>query len=527
MAINKINLNFASRSKNPDFNYVKIKTETNTFGILKLGMTMLLILIQIALLLILHFYFMSLTRYYVVLSIILSLITSIYILSSNKNSYSKAVWIMFVLVCFLFGYFIFFLSDEKVFFHNSKKKYNKIFEETSKIELNKIKNVSGSAETTKICEYLKNSGNFGTYYSKGMKYYSSGASLFDAVLEEIEKAEKFVFIEFYIFSQGVLLTRLLDVLAIKLKQGVEVKIIFDDMGSHTTISRKTKKKMKNMGIEICLFNPLISKLSVAINYRDHRKIVDIDGKVAFTGGANLGDEYINEKRMHGYWKDSGIKIEGAAVNEFTLMFLRQWKFISGKEINYQKYLNNEKNEIGASLVVPYADGLDYKYSIAKGTYMNLISNAKQRIFIMTPYFILDDAITNLLMCKSQSGVEITIVLPEVADKKMVYRVSRSNAEKLLEYGVKLYIMKDSFVHSKVILTDSGAIVGTINFDLRSFYQQFECAVFTNDAEVMKDIKNDFSQTIKDSQQITMQNRNQNKFMNRFIAGILRLVSPFM
>jgi cardiolipin synthase len=529
MKVSKINTHMHKASVNPDFNYVKIKTETNTFGIFKLGFTMLIILIQVALILLIHFFFISLTEYYFIFSAIMSIVTCIYILSSDRNSYSKAVWIMFVLIFFLFGYYIFFLSDEKVFFRGSRKRYDKIFEDTNSLELQTIKKPSGDVDAVKICNYLNCSGGFGTYSTQGMKYYSSGTELFDAILENLEKAEKFVFMEYFIISDGVLLTRFLDVLKRKIKEGVEVKLIFDDMGSHTTISRKTKKKMQQMGIEIGLFNPLISKLSMAINYRDHRKILVVDGKVAFTGGVNLADEYVNEKRMHGYWKDSGIKVEGSAVDEFSLMFLRQWSFVSGKEVEYEKYINlfESKPKKNGSFVVPYADGLDYKNSIAKGTYLNLIASAKQKICIMTPYFILDDTLTNLLICKAQAGVEIQIVLPDVADKKIVYIVSRSNAEKLLEHGIKLYVMNDSFVHSKVILTDVGCVVGSINFDLRSFYQQFECAVFTNDDGVMKDIKSDFAATIKESTEITMKNRRQNKLINKVLAGILRLVSPFM
>lgn len=521
------NLRSLKIAKNPEFEVMKIKTETNTFGVIKLLFAFLVIFLQLAIILLIHLYLMSFVTYYLLISFALSIITSVYIISSNKNSYSKAVWIFFVLIFFWFGYVIFYLSDEKVFFRKSKKKYKKIFEDTKDVEVPSLEIVNASAEIQRNCEYLKETGGFHTYNNSRLKYFSSGASLFDDVLEELEKAEKFVFIELFIVSDGVLLNRVLDILEPKIKNGLEVKLIYDDMGSHKTLSRKSKKRMKNMGIKIALFNPLISKFSVGVNYRDHRKIIDIDGRVAFTGGINLADEYINEKRMYGYWKDAGIKVEGSAVNEFSLIFLRQWEFIKNENINFEEYLNKEEKIENQSIVATYADGLDYSQNIAKNMYINLIASAKQKIHIMTPYFIVDDAVTNLLICKAQSGVDVKIILPDVADKRMVYQVSRSNAEKLIDSGVKIYVMKNSFVHSKVMLTEGGAIVGSINFDLRSFYQQFEIAVYTNDYAVLREIKADISSTVRESKQITLKNRNYNKLHYRIIAGVLRIISPFM
>ena len=514
-------------AKNPEFEVMKIKTETNTFGIIKLLFSGFVILLQVVFIVLMNMYLISLIGYYLLVSFILSIITSIYIISSNKNSISKATWIFFVLIFFWFAYIIYFMADERVFFGKSKKKYKAIFNEANKYEVPRVEEVGGSIDVQKNCEYLKEAGNFYAYKETNLKYYSSGAQLFDDILEELEKATKFVFIEFFIISDGILLNKVLEILEQKIKQGVEVRLIYDDMGSHRTLSRKVKKRMKNMGIKIAVFNPLISKFSVGVNYRDHRKIIDIDGKVAFTGGINLADEYVNEKRMYGYWKDAGLKIEGSAVNEFSIIFLRQWEFIKDEKLDFAEFLNQEEKIENSSVVVPYADGLDYTQNIAKNMYANLIANAKQKIHIMTPYFIIDDTIRDLLISKAQSGVDIKIILPDVADKRMVYQVSRSNAEKLIDYGIKIYVMKNSFVHSKVMITESGAIVGSVNFDLRSFYQQFEIAVYTNDVGVLKAIKSDISSTIRESKQITLKNRNYNKLRYRMLAGVLRIVSPFM
>ena len=231
--------------------------------------------------------------------------------------------------------------------------------------------------------------------------------------------------------------------------------------------------------------------------------------------------------MHGYWKDAGVKLVGNAVDGLTLTFLRQWQFVTKENTEFSPYLGLSKDVQNSSVVVPYADGLDYSGSIGRDAYANIISGAKQKLYLMTPYFITDDVIFTLLKNKAESGVDVRIILPSIPDKKTVYRVSRNNAEKLSEYGVKVYVMKNSFVHSKVVLSENAAIVGSINFDLRSFYQQFEDAVYTNDKEFMKEVSEDFEQTFKASLLLTKQNYSRKKLINRMIAGVLGIVAPFM
>ena len=282
-----------------------------------------------------------------------------------------------------------------------------------------------------------------------------------------------------------------------------------------------------MGIEICPFNKMRFIFSFMINYRDHRKIIVIDGKTAFTGGCNLADEYINHRKVYGYWKDAGIRIDGSAVDAFTLMFLRQWEFVNKKREDYSIYLGKYDEYINQYSVVTYADGPEYVFSICKNVYENMIANANSRIFIMTPYFIIDDILANLLINKALSGVEVVIIIPGNPDKPFVYGVTRSNVERLIDYGVKVYCMKDAFVHAKLLLTDNSVAIGSVNMDLRSFYQQFECAVYTDDKMVMNDVLTDFNLTIEKSVLITEKNKLRNSFMYRAFAGVMQIFAPFM
>ena len=505
---------------------VKIKTESNGMGVLKTLLVMLLIFLQATIFIASNFILLQVFRSYSVIAIVLTLITCVFVLSSEYNGQAKATWILFLFLTYSFGYIFFFLSDKRILLLKSRKKFNKINEKTKNLQ-KQIDLTDVKEEVKTNCNYLYNTGNFVTYKNSKTKYFSSGTQLFDSILEDLEKAKEFIFIEYFIISNGVLLNRVLDILKQKDQHGVDVRIIYDDMGSHSTLKRKTKKQIISSGIKLQDFNRLVPALNLALNLRDHRKIVVIDGKISYTGGANLADEYVNEKRLHGYWKDTGIKIEGRATDNLTLSFLKQWEFLTKEDVNYEQYLNKAKEYNTKNIVVPFVTNPHSSHSIAKNAYANEIANAKEKIYIMTPYFIPDETIINMLINKAISGVDVKIILPDVADKKFVYFVSRSNAEKLLDYGIKVYTMTSSFVHSKVMLTENSAIVGSINIDLRSFNQQFESAVYTDEESTLKQIDCDFINTINHSEEVTIKNKKRNSFWFRILAGLFNLVSPFM
>ena len=514
------------KSRSPHTEIVKIKTETGGLGALKTLIVALIIGSQLGLLIYLNIMFAVAFWWFLAVSFVLSVITCIYVLSSNKNSLSKAVWIIFLLLFFSFGYIIYILSDKRIFFRKAKKRYMRIYQNSEQyITKNEIKLTNNVVE--RDCNYLFNAGKFTQYKDTKAVYFPSGTRLFDDLLERIKNAEKFIFIEYFIVSDGNLLNRFYDVLSERASHGIDVRLIYDDMGSHKTFSNKSKNKFKKAGIKLCSFNRLMPIFSVALNYRDHRKIVVVDGQTAYSGGCNLADEYVNEKRTHGYWKDTGIRLDGKAVDGFTLIFLRQWEFLTKKSEDYSKFFNLAKSVKNEAIVVPYADGLDFSMPIGKTVYENMIAGATEKIYIMTPYFIVDDTITNLLINKSLSGVDVRIILPEIPDKKFVYGVTRNNAEKLMDYGVKVYLMKDSFVHSKLVLTENSVVVGSINMDLRSFYQQFECAVYTCDQTVMDSVNEDFANTINECELITQKNKLRNHVIYRMLAGLMQVFAPFM
>ena len=502
---------------------VKIRTEHNNISAFKTMLLAAFILIQLGIIVGLSFLPALALRWYLIILAVISILTALSVLSSHRNTQGKAVWVLFILVFFVGGFVIYFMSNDKYMYARSRRRHKDIFERSA--HFLPARPVSVLSDGMKeACSYLSNAGGFAAYNNTRLQYYPSGASLFDEVTECLKKAQSFVFIEYYAIADGVLLNRIWDVLREKAESGVDVRIIYDDVGSRA-FSRRMRRQMKASGAQVKVFNRLLSRFTFAMNYRDHRKMIIIDGKTAFTGGSNIADEYVNEKHMHGYWKDTGLKMEGEAVDSMTLFFLRQWEFITRRKTDYAPYLGRCGGISSPSVVVPYVDGPEYRITICKSVFENAISSAHEKLYIMTPYFIPDDSIIQALINKAMSGVDVRIILPAVPDKSYVYLVTCDNAEKLIKYGVRIYYFRDSFVHSKLLLTESSAVIGTVNFDMRSFYQQFENGIVTDDAGVIADVEEDFERTFPDCDNPAKVGKNG--FWRTVAIGLLRLVSPLM
>ena len=279
-----------------DAKLVKIKTEHNNSGAIKVGVFAFLVALQLAIALTLYYTVAMAFQWYFLIATALSLITCLYVLASDKSGHSKAVWIIFLLVGSSVSFIFYILSEEKLLFAKHRRLFKAVFTETEQYKPQSVDYSSAKTEVKNDINYLTESGKFPVFNNTDVKYYPSGASFFDDVLEDLKTAQKFVFMEFFIIADGVLLNRTLDILAQKVAGGVDVRLIYDDVGSRA-LPRKTKKRIKNLGIKLIPFNRLIPRFNVALNYRDHRKIIVIDGKTAYTGGVKLADEYVNEKRM--------------------------------------------------------------------------------------------------------------------------------------------------------------------------------------------------------------------------------------
>jgi cardiolipin synthase len=356
-----------------------------------------------------------------------------------------------------------------------------------------------------------------------------GAPFFADVLAEISCAKKFIFLESFIIKEGRMWDELLEVLARKAAEGVEVRLIVDHLGSHRLFSNAYVKKLRAMGIRILRFNPIFPLLLFFMNNRDHRKIIVTDGRAAFTGGINIADEYMNYKQPFGEWKDAGIRLRGDAVYSFTLMFIEMWDTFCRKDerINdYEAYkIENEAATDG--FVLPYGDTpLDHE-QLGENIYVDILTQAERYAYFFTPYLIISEKLISALQLAAKRGVDVRILTPGIPDKKLIFRLTRSYYRYMHDAGVKIYEYTPGFLHTKAAVCDDRvAVVGTINLDYRSLYLHFECAVLLYNSSAVKDVYDDALQTIKQSRQV-IPTTKKFRLLNDLLDAVLHLFAPIM
>ncbi len=489
------------------------------------------IALELAGLIYLYIYFLSFFSWFIYVAMGLSVLCCFRVLVGSKNPSSKTAWVMFLLLCAPIAFAVYIVWGELTSAPHKIRKSKRIAE--------KSKSIAVSEATPELpprikgdCEFLSKTAGVFPLRDQGSHYFPMGAPLFDDILSRLKSAQKYIFIEFFIISEGKLLDRVLDILEERAAAGVDVRIIYDALGSQE-ISLYTIKQIKKAGIKILPFERVYPLLDFFITYRDHRKIVVIDGLTAYTGGANLADEYINEREKHVHWKDAGIRTDGFSAKSFALMFLRMWEYASKEKIDYADFLQlegiEENSEKAAqSIVVPYSDAPFNKAAVGKNMYANLIANSRKYVWIMSPYFIVDDAMVDIIKNKALTGVDVRIMIPGVPDKKMVYIQTVSNLEKLVPYGVRLYKYSKGFLHSKVMLSDDECgIVSTVNFDFRSFHQQNECGLYLNNPVTLSEIKADFENSFAECEEATIAAIKKRSVFTRMFLAFLKLFAPLM
>lgn len=496
-------------------------------------MIVLLILFQLF-----YFYFLLLryqkyTIYFYTGVSLISIAVVLLIVNEQINPMYKIAWIIPVVALPVFGtglyFFIRFQPGPKIMrkkmdtVAGNLKKYVSSDTDVEK----SLKEKSKDAYNTS--RYLNSTVNFPVYHDSTTEYFSCGEKMFKRLLIELEKAKDFIFIEYFIIEHGIMWDAILEILKAKAKEGVEIRVMYDGTCNFKLLPYSYPKKLKEFGINARIFSPLKPVLSIHQNNRDHRKIVVIDGKTAFTGGINLADEYINEVVKFGYWKDTAVMIKGSAVNSFTNMFLQMWS-VSEKnpDIELSRYFPCEKLENQKGYVIPYADTPLDHVNTGEQVYLDIINQAVDYVYIMTPYLILDNEMMNALKSSAKRGVDVRIIMPHIPDKKFVFALGRSFYTELLNAGVKIYEFIPGFVHAKVFLSDNAkAVVGTINLDYRSLFLHFECACYMYDTECIETIHADFEETFDKCMPVTNDYYKKTSLLMRFIGRFLRLIAPMM
>ncbi|MCL2380311.1 MAG: cardiolipin synthase [Treponema sp.] len=382
-----------------------------------------------------------------------------------------------------------------------------------------------------LFQYIRNCSSYHAYQNTHVKYYPMGQLMFEDMLAGLAKAEKFIFVEYFIIKKSHMWDKMLEVLEHKASQGVDVRLIADDMGSHRLFSRSYEAGLRAKGIKVLRFNPLVPYLQLFMNYRDHRKIMVIDGLVAFNGGINIADEYINKKKPFGIWKDTGVRLEGDAVWSFTLMFIEMWDtFCKANEHidNHLSYKCATPDTIKPDgLVLPYSDSPLDNEELAENVYVDILYHAEKYVYIFTPYLIISEKMSKALQMTAKRGVDVRLITPGISDQKIPHRLARSYYRRLLKAGVRVYEYTPGFLHAKSFISDDEvAIVGTINLDYRSLYLHFECATLLFRSSAIPDIKTDFILTLEESREIKLDSKKRRIF-GELIDAILHLFAPLM
>ena len=459
---------------------------------------------------------------------IIEVVIFFFIINRQEDPEFKIPWIVGMLL-FPFLVAIMFLifgrhklrRKDQVIIKATKNAYNAHF------DVDEHKEAMGRAHGA--FKYINSTTLVGAHQHNRVTYYPTGEEFFPAFIEGLKQAKEFIFIEFFIISDGKEWSAVQEVLKQKASEGVDVRIVYDDVGCSGTISPNTPRKLRKFGIKCYKFHPFRPILSGVFNNRDHRKIVIIDHQMAFTGGINLADEYANEIKRFGYWKDTMVKIEGSAINNLITIFLQNHDLCAGEVSDYNKYLlfdYPKYNDEG--FVMPFGDGpggIDDAL-VGEQNYINILNYATKSCYISTPYLIPTYSLLDAMRNASLRGVDVHLIVPGIPDKKAVYAVAKSNFRYLMDSGVKIHIYKPGFNHMKsAIADDELAFVGTINFDFRSLVHHFECGTLLYKCGCMKDIRADFDQMISVSEQVPANYKLKRGTM--WFCSIVKLITPLL
>lgn len=466
---------------------------------------------------------------------LLGAVLILHIINKDEPTEFKMTWIIIICLLPVFGALIYVFVVGN--FGGIGQKANQEY------RINETRGLLKTSEETKavirrypavyqgFVRYMRRTAGFPVYHKSDAVYFASGEEKFHDMLEELKKAKHYIFLEYFIVEQGEMWNAILEILKEKAAAGVEVRVMYDGMCSLTQLPYRYPRKLKKYGIKAKMFAPIVPFLSTTQNNRDHRKILVIDGRVAYTGGVNLADEYINQKERFGHWKDIAVKISGEAVKSFTVMFLQMWYMSALGKGEYKKYLDHIDYGIsaqGTGLVIPYANTPGRKTDVAKTVYQSMIDRAVKYVHIMTPYFVVEREFLDSMRYAAQRGVEVAMILPHIPDKKTVYYLARTYYPELLKAGIKVYEYTPGFIHAKCFVSDDvSAVVGTVNLDYRSFYHHFECGACFYDNKVVWQAECDFQNTLEVCREVTMDYYKKIPLYQKLLGKMFKLFAPLL
>ena len=502
----------------------------------RFGIVLMLLLAQIVVLFGLFFKFRDLAYNYVALTSIFYCFMIIVLVNSRHDDSAKITWLIIMLLLPVFGALLYIYTTYDIGHRVLKKRVSDILEATH-YSIKQDKDVINQVECkcpelSDLSYYVNRTGCFPIFGNTEVEYFPLGDYMFERMLEELENAKDFIFLEYFIIDEGFMWGEILDILERKAKEGVEVRVMYDGTCEFALLPRKYPSLLKERGIKCKVFAPITPFLSTHYNYRDHRKIMVIDGVTAFNGGINLADEYINKIERYGHWKDTGVMLKGDAVKSFTLMFLQMWH-IDEKLSDFSPYIEKSSNLNVSMLentgfVMPFADCPLDADNVGESVYMDILNRAHDYVYIMTPYLVLDGEMAKTLMFAAQRSIDVKIIMPHKFDHFVAQTLAKTHYKPLLDAGVKIYEYSEGFVHSKVFLSDDEkGVVGTINLDYRSLYHHFECATYIQDMPCIDNIKDDFMKTFEKCEKVTYETIKKEKWYIKIVGNIMKFIAPLI
>lgn len=499
----------------------------------RMGLILVLLLIQIIFMFTIFQWFEDFLPHIYGGSMVFSAVMVLYLLSSPIDPTAKITWLVIIVLLPVFGSLLYIYVQSDIGHRALKDRLQRINRlgkgliPQSKPTYNALKEENPGIAS--LSRYIARSGCFPVFEKTQVTYFPTGEAKFEEMLRQLEQAEHFIFLEYFIVNEGLMWGRVLEILARKAAQGVQVRMMYDGTCEFSTLPHNYPQQLMELGIQCKMFAPITPFVSTHYNYRDHRKILVIDGHTAFNGGINLADEYINHIDRFGHWKDTAVMLKGEAVRSFTLMFLQMWS-LDEKHPQFEPFLSAPvaPQEQAKGFVIPYGDCPLDGDKVGERVYMDILNRAQKYVHIMTPYLILDGEMETALKFAAERGVDVRLILPGIPDKHIPYALAITHYNSLLASGVKIYEYTPGFVHAKVFVSDDyEAVVGTINLDYRSLYHHFECATYMCGVDCIGDIEEDFIQTQQKCRKVVRESINKKNWLRKLIGFLMKPLSPLL
>ncbi len=514
----------------------KWKSSFFTFFFSRFGLMLTMIALQLLAMATLWSFFSEiLDEYLIMFQTIFEIAVIITLINRPMESSAKLSWTLLITAIPLAGMLFYVWTTIEMGHGTVRKRLTRVTRDSSgyisstEAAVKKLESID--AESAALSRYLTTYNTTAVYENARIKYFPLGQDKFLVMLDELEKAKNFIFLEYFIIEEGYMWGRVLEILTRKAQEGVDVRVMYDGTCELAKLPHDYARRLSKVGIKCKIWERIKPVVTSSYNYRDHRKILVIDGRTAFCGGINLADEYINKVEKFGHWKDTAIMIEGAAVESYTLMFLQMWNVhTSPKKLeDFSAYLGKYDRSIEAEgCIIPYGESPLNNHKIAERVYTDILNSAKKYVYIMSPYLILDSELTSALRFAAERGVDVRLILPGIPDKKAVWILAKSQYKYLTQAGVKIYEYVPGFVHSKIFLSDDiKAVVGTINLDYRSLYHHFECATYMAGTPCIKDIKKDFDYTFQSCELVTLDTIKHESLFNKLFGAVMKIVAPLL